>query len=290
MDFYKNRNRNFLERFLDDKNIQTSHLWVKGTQFDKNLYANTSLGVIKLLKNQINDFREYQALDLQNIEWLSPKEKRLCNWVWAIVIKNIKMPVRWGESFDYPLQIVKNNFNTFIFKDFQADASAFTTEERYKAIIDYFDYFDQSMTHKLLYLADIKNSWTQYQRERDSFMHGDYKWLDINDHAQCEWVWDFIRKKYCLLDIKLSPRNSIEMYHDSILTLDFLWPTLKDEYEVSIKELKNAWAQQKIRNKKKEPNLLSPKTEKRLKLSAKKHKLTPSELIDKLLDEVMLKS
>lgn len=276
------RKRIFIERCIQGGLTRTNYMGSEANEIYSGLYLDTSPARVTVYREQFENFWKYQAIDLTFISWFSPAHPRVCNWIWAQLVLRLRGRI-YLEGM--PMNHMKEIFNSFIFNDFYFDEHAFTTEERYFAIIDFLDYWKQSADKKLLFINGMKGRWAEFQQHRQRYTKDSFQWLDINEEAQCEWAWEFIHKKLSPLGVCLFPRDGKEMFHDTILVLDLLCTSFPNEYNAFINDLRNAWAQQKIRNKNKDELIISLDMKKKLAYLAKKMNCTPAEAMDKLLDK-----
>ncbi|VFS47327.1 hypothetical protein [Budvicia aquatica] len=145
-----------------------------------------------------------------------------------------------------------------LYEKMKLETSPVNTQHRYNLIVDFFDSWYEQPANKTQLIEHLKKEWQAIYAKPKRF-----KWLNIHDDEQCEWVWDYIVKAqkperlgYMSISeimkiptLYLSPLN-IEEKKLAIYAAIDLWRGHKDSINLLFKNINRTVSQQKHRIKK----------------------------------------
>ena len=235
-----------------------NHIASKGVLFyldelDDN-YISINKTLFRCIKNTkerntfINEMRtKYNSTVIQRNEFNWIKENdRYCYWAW-INIRSV-FNVRGEPEFHGPM------LNLPLYERMIIDRKPSSTNERYNAIISFFDQLDKNIDTKRNYLSYLKESLGSMSYYLKSF-----NWLNENDDEQCNWAFRYITTGNTNIFnpyIITSTLSTKEIYLTIITSFD-TWYSSPAEKELFLIKIKKAWSQKKYRDETLKKKLLN---------------------------------
>lgn len=143
------------------------------------LAENRDFADIEAVIREILDSREYAILPQTATEWIDPKNKRLCVFLWLSLLR--KFPPeefswydRWGRQLShYQMHLMP-----------MKPSSA---ESCLKFFLDFFYIFTQPVSFKLAVLNELRYEWEQTAQ----FKHKMLKALGEDNDLVTRWFWEY---------------------------------------------------------------------------------------------------
>lgn len=214
---------------------------------ERNFYTKES-GYGKNQKLKEERVQEYYSQCSQNLlpldyfSWIEEKDERLCRFLCQEITKskyapqsieippNEQMHMRGNVTHKIPKREI-----THYFSEIKA-----TSEEFFKHFVYYLDWvFDINLEEKKSTLSVLHYAWGNV------FEGINHDWIDINNAAQINWLWDHLSR----LNNPLPPSTSMkERYYLSILIFDSMYSDAPDSALLLQMKAKKAWSQKKHRD------------------------------------------
>lgn len=233
------------------------------TNFDDIKHCNTVINTVMQHCYPDNDQRLTHIQHMQFIvkpslipdiefEWFKNNEQA-CYWVWGY----LRSADRYMLKFPYQPSYFEDA-DIPPYENMKLETSPVNTQHRYNLVVDFFDSWYEQPANKTQLIEHLKKEWQAIYAKPKPF-----KWLDINDDEQCEWVWNYIvqaQKPEPLKYITSSERMKIPTLYLSPLNIEEkklaiyaaidLWRGHKDSIKLFFKNINKTVSQQKHRIKK----------------------------------------
>lgn len=247
---------------------------------------------IELLLMRMTASCQAALMDESDFNWVKTSE-RACYWLWGYIRSADDAMLGYFSSNSSIPSIPLHT----LYETFNLNLNPVTTEERFQSIIQFFDMWSESKERKRDFLQIREAEWqTIYAKPKP------FKWLDINDDEQCEWVWNYIvqaQKPETLGYIITSERMKIPTLYLSPLNIEEkklaiyaaidLWRGHKDSIKLFFKNINRTVSQQKhrIKQKDKKPfnTHLTIDTKARLDEIARRQDKKIIDIIDQLINQ-----
>lgn len=189
-------------------------------------------------------------IPLDEFNWVKTSE-RGCYWLWGCLRFSL-------HDFTDVVQnsISPDNAKSSLYEFFKLNCTPTNTSERFELILEFFDRLrPNGFYDKINFLHKSKSEW------QDKYLSSDVlKWLEKDNFAQCDWVWDYFLKAQKSDDLIafwdgsarspaqfLKPLTSDDKYLAIYASYD-LWDAHKDTKTLFLKNINKAWSQKKLRD------------------------------------------
>lgn len=204
---------------------------------------------IKDLVFSLVDARKEKILSEEEFDWIK-QEGRACNFVWCLLkwatFDNIKALSHMGQESETPGY---RYLSTSFFDQYVRAEDFHDFDKNYQQLIEFFDGWGGDIYFKRNMMNSLKGCWENKKREKVKLA-----WLEKDNEEQCEWVWEYIKRKFerhfiiGKVFIVLRPLSSSQYYACSFAVLDF-WEAAAGEKQYFAMKLKKAWDQREYRKK-----------------------------------------
>jgi hypothetical protein len=202
----------------------------------------------KIVKELTDDFEAYHLTNEQ-LDWIDPKDIRLCYWVWSYLRHSVEkldensLPIEKKLPYATPGEWPSSDEQ----KIYEALGLSFNPKNhksRHENIICFFDYWNASNHKKVAFIEELKRLW------ESRVLPDDLSWINKEDKKITDWFIRYIKDSELPIQWIPELHSSDEPYHRCIAIIDFYWcfedPRAKKYF---IGKLKKAWYQQKHRAK-----------------------------------------
>lgn len=225
-----------------------------------------------------------QLLPSQELEWISPKNERLCFWLWCFCRLVTRNDPWRGERLVIQFDQRETN-RPYI--DYGLNPLPFTTQERYDSIVDFLDLGGATLEDK----RRLLQKWRYLWEDINAVEHFPTPSKD-SDQFHC-WLWSYIisNKEYPIEHWFIpKPKTPKEKFNASVAAFD-IWQTDVSTKKLFIIRMKKAWSQKKHRltmgkhNKKSYNFTLTTSTKKLLDEMAESAELSRNEFLEHLIKQ-----
>lgn len=186
-----------------------------------------------------------EVIPLSMFDWIKDNS-RACYWIWcqvrAATVSQLSAYQNSTNEMKVPpyVQAPQVNISLPLYSQFNLNTLPASHQERFDAIIDFFDLWSAGDVEKNKYLFDMKIKWSAIFNEQDPFY-----WLSEADNRQCLWAWEYASPKIHSYYIKpLSPKD----YYYATYALFDTWATYPDTKKIFLMKMNKAWGQKKYRD------------------------------------------
>lgn len=163
-------------------------------------------------------------IPLSDFAWLTANE-HACYWAWGYIrtasLSMLENPyaAQWRQN------------ETLRYDQLKLNDSPIDTKHRYNLIIDFFDMVIVDLNKKMQLLKHLEKEWQQIATRSKPF-----KWLNLNDDEQTEWVWKYIFEAQ---HTNIFTKYGIQMYPQ--IPTSYLKPINISERKLAIFAAINLW-------------------------------------------------
>lgn len=190
-----------------------------------------------------------EIIPLSTFDWIKDNA-RACYWIWyqvrAATVSQLSAYQYSANKIKVPSYVQDSQVNASLppmlslYLQFNLTTLPASHQERFDAIMDFFDLWSASDVEKNKYLFDMKLQWSAIFNEHDPFY-----WLSEVDNGQCLWAWEYASPKIHSYYIKpLSPKD---YYHATYALFD-TWVIHPDTKKIFLMKMSKAWGQKKYRD------------------------------------------
>ncbi|CAK2442032.1 hypothetical protein VCRA2113O415_210014 [Vibrio crassostreae] len=217
-----------------------------------------------------------QSLKDDILDNISITDCRLCYWLWRKLAEN-------NVPNPDTVTVIADTYQKLHLPD-----KTFSTKERHAVIVRYLDCWDKNALEKQEAILALLDEWNRV-KEIESF-----SWFNINDEQQSEWLYDRISASPA--GQSLNPTNTVttaSSLERAIIAIGYfdLWREHYGYKELFINKVKNAWTQQKHRDKIKTDGkrncnvILKNRTKKRLDEMATERGMSRNNFLEWLINK-----
>lgn len=219
-------------------------------QINEYLLKDNAPDLHDIVKDAHDKFRTTK-LSNQQINKLDRNDIRFCFWVWCYIRHSVGMKSRKHRSMvgiptTDPLFDSNREDRINLYELLQLPARPRNHEERYEAIVDFFDNWRATNPEKLALIESLIDGW----QKLDKFdQKKDLNWFDSKNTDLCNWVIKYLMTANVPVYEIPEPLSSEEKYHTAIAVLDYWKPDHPIVKKDLFRKLRKAWSQQKHRSK-----------------------------------------
>ncbi|WP_154203334.1 hypothetical protein [Vibrio harveyi] len=210
-----------------------------------------------LTENLTAQFKE-TCLSKDNLNWIDPRNERLCLWLWDCVksysFEEVHLQPKEDPDSDelQPFsEVLDSEFLVGSSQEqrgyitFGLDGSYNTTKEHHDAIITCLDMWQAPIRLKRQFNNELKKLWEEVAS------YGNFNWFaPVKKKEDEEWFFQYINKGLAAyMRPERTPWTQSKMVSTAILRFDSWQPNFPREKEYFLKDMRKAWSQKKHRHK-----------------------------------------
>lgn len=246
-----------------------------------------AINKVEYLKTHINN----NLLPIRELEWIDKNNKRLCYYIFSIILFLNKTEVDSTFYLISGLNVIntkniRNNSNDRYYDSFKLNKNVIDINDIHYKIILFFDLLDINYDLKLRILSAIKKLWSKISKDK-------YNWLSSKDEEQIDWMYSYLEKHNMTPWFFENRDTKTHQFYSCLAIIDLWDPQDIPENSLSkhqfLNKMQKSWSQKKYRlnNRDKKPYSfeMDKKIGNKISILSEILDINKNKLIEKLINE-----